>query len=154
MIKKISVVINTYNRSKDLECLLESLYYLEYKNFEVIVVNGPSTDNTNVVLEKYKNDIKIASTDQINLSVSRNIGIAMSAGDYVAFIDDDAIPDRLWLNKILKGFNEPDVAGVGGDTFDITGVNYQARRIISFRNSILKCHGIIPSKFFTNKIII
>ena len=135
MIKKISVVINTYNRCKDLEQLLESLYYLEYKNFEVIVVNGPSTDNTNVVLEKYKNDIKIASTDQINLSVSRNIGIAMSAGDYVAFIDDDAIPDRLWLNKLLKGFNEPDVAGVGGDTFDITGVNYQARRIISFRNS-------------------
>jgi hypothetical protein len=105
MIKKISVVINTYNRCKDLEQLLESLYYLEYKNFEVIVVNGPSTDNTNVVLEKYKNDIKIETTDKINLSVSRNIGIAMSAGDYVAFIDDDAIPDRLWLNKLLQKNN-------------------------------------------------
>ncbi|MCL2567056.1 MAG: glycosyltransferase [Alphaproteobacteria bacterium] len=136
---KISVVINTYNRALVLEETLSSLYYLEYPDFEVIVVNGPSTDNTEEILLKYESDIKIGRTSKRNLSISRNIGIAMAAGDYVAFIDDDAIPDRKWLNKLLKSFNTPEVAGGGGDVFDITGIAYQARRICSdrFGNSFL-----------------
>lgn len=151
--KKISIVINTYNRASVLDETLSSLYYLEYPNFEVIVVNGPSTDNTEEVLEKYKKDIKIANTTKRNLSVSRNIGIAISSGDYVAFIDDDAIPDRFWLNKLLKGFNSPEVAGVGGDVFDITGKTYQARRILSDRlgdsniNYIGNSPAAIPNAF-------
>ena len=59
MVKKVSIVINTYNRAPYLDRALSSLYYLDYENFEVIVVNGPSTDNTQDVIKKYEKDIKV-----------------------------------------------------------------------------------------------
>ena len=91
--KKVSIVICTYNRADFLKRTLKSLQYQIYKNFEVIVVNGPSTDGTKDILEQYKGIVKIAVNPKTNLSISRNMGIRMSAGDIVAFIDDDAIPD-------------------------------------------------------------
>lgn len=130
---KISIVINTLNRCKDLDRALQSLYYLDYPNFEVIVVNGPSTDDTAAVIEKYKNNIKIAKCPMANLSMSRNIGIAMAAGDYVAFMDDDAVPERDWLDKMLSGFDDKDVGGVTGDTYNPSGKVFQNRRLVQDR---------------------
>ncbi|MBP3515015.1 MAG: glycosyltransferase family 2 protein, partial [Alphaproteobacteria bacterium] len=101
---KVSVVINTYNRAEYLDRALQSLYYQEYPDFEVIVVNGPSTDNTEEIMQKYAQDIKIGHCSEANLAISRNIGIAMASGDYVAFMDDDAVPEPEWLNVLLSGF--------------------------------------------------
>jgi len=91
--KSVSIIINTYNRANSLSNALSSLKFLNYSKFEVIVVNGPSTDNTGKVLKKFGNDIKIGNCSERNLSVSRNIGIGIAAGEIVAFLDDDAIPE-------------------------------------------------------------
>ncbi len=50
----VSVVINTHNRAESLKVTLESLFHQMYKNFEVIVVNGPSTDQTEKVVSEYQ----------------------------------------------------------------------------------------------------
>jgi glycogen synthase len=60
-----------------------------------------------------------------NLSMSRNIGIAMSAGDCVAFIDDDAFPEAEWLRDIARGYDAPRVGGTGGRVYDHTGWRFQ-----------------------------
>src|SRR5690349_8440055 len=114
----ISIVINTYNRASYLKRLLVGLNQLCDVDFEVIVVNGPSTDETELLLEQYRGRLKAIQCPTRNLSYSRNLGIAASAGDIIVFIDDDALPaDRQWLNRIVQAFAD-DIDGrlgaVGG----------------------------------------
>ena len=83
-----SIVINTLNRAELLQKTLESFGWLEYSGeFEVIVVNGPSTDQTAQIIDSWLPRIRKGSCDISNLSVSRNIGIAMARGEIVAFIE-------------------------------------------------------------------
>lgn len=118
----ISVVVNTHNRGPHLKRLLDSLCRQTYENFEVIVVNGPSTDNTEEVLKQYGNAIRTARCEHINLCESRNIGVRMAAGDIVAFIDDDAVPQSVsWLENAAKLFQNSKVAIVGGKVLHING---------------------------------
>src|SRR6266851_526962 len=93
----VSVVIVTLNRASWLSSVLSALRHQNYSPFEIIVVNGPSTDNTEEVLVKYADMIRAGRCLQHNLSTSRNIGIEMAEGDFVAFLDDDAVPDENWL---------------------------------------------------------
>ncbi len=113
-----SIVVNTYKRARSLERLLPSLAQLDGVVFEVVIVNGPSTDDTDAVLGRYAGRIKVARCPSANLSHSRNIGIAAAAGDIVVFIDDDALPvDAMWLRKIVDAFDADAggrVGAVGG----------------------------------------
>ena len=55
-----SIIVNTYNRARSLERLLPSLDHLDGVRFEVVVVNGPSTDDTDVVLARHADRLKVA----------------------------------------------------------------------------------------------
>jgi glycogen synthase len=145
----VSIVINTYNRASTIGHTLESLKYLDYPDFEVIVVNGPSTDNTMEVLQSYEGAIKIGHCQQANLSVSRNIGIALAEGEVVAFIDDDAVPEPEWLSRIVAGYTNDDVGGVGGFVYDHTGYAFQSRYILCDRvgNAQFECE-VNPTKHY------
>jgi glycosyltransferase involved in cell wall biosynthesis len=110
-----SIVICTYNRAPYLRKCLESLRFLRDESFEVVVVNGPSTDDTEAVLAEYRHEIKIGKNDRTNLSISRNVGIRLATGPVVAFIDDDAQPDPRWLADLAAVYRrEHGVGGVGG----------------------------------------
>jgi hypothetical protein len=129
----VSVVINTYNRAASLDATLRSLRRLNYPSFEVIVVNGPSTDNTMEVLRSHAASIRVGTCSDRNLSVSRNVGIDMARGDLVAFLDDDAVPDENWLNDAVDACDSEEVGGVGGFVYDHTGYNLQYRYSVSNR---------------------
>ena len=105
----VSVVICTYNRAQGLLETLESLRYQSYPYFEVVVVNGPSTDNSEEMLHRWRGRIRRERCWAPNLSMSRNIGIRASGGDIVAFIDDDALPDFAWLETAVRAFDDPAV---------------------------------------------
>ncbi|XYJ11337.1 glycosyltransferase [Telluria sp. B2] len=121
-----SIVINTLNRATLLAKTLDSLRWLKYRGaFEVIVVNGPSTDHSQEVIESWLPAIRVARCEVANLSVSRNIGICMARGDIVAFIDDDAIPEPEWLEQLARAYDHPSVGAAGGLVFDQTGYSYQ-----------------------------
>lgn len=117
----VSVVINTYNRGWWLDRCLSSLEAQTYRNFEVVVVNGPSTDSTSEVLDRWRGRIKAVSTPSRVLSVSRNEGIAVSAGDLVVFIDDDAVADPRWLERLAPAFLDPKTGGAGGLVYRMNG---------------------------------
>jgi len=123
--RSISVVINTFNRCSSLERTLRSLEWLDYPNFEVIVVNGPSSDGTDELLDRYGGRIKRGYCPNRNLSESRNIGIQMACGEIVAFIDDDAYPDPAWLGQLARAFDWEEVAAAGGPVIGHTGFWYQ-----------------------------
>ena len=121
-----SIVINTLNRATLLAKTLDSLRWLKYRGaFEVIVVNGPSTDHSQEVIDAWLPSIRAARCEVANLSVSRNIGICMARGDIVAFIDDDAIPEPEWLAQLAQAYDSPLVGAAGGLVFDQTGYSYQ-----------------------------
>ncbi|WP_231337589.1 glycosyltransferase [Paraburkholderia sprentiae] len=112
---------------------IASLLGQSFKNMEVIVVNGPSSDSTQNVIDKYKNNIKSLNCAELNLSKSRNIGIAAAAGDVVAFVDDDAIVEPFWAERILSAYVSEDVGAVGGFVFDHTGFEFQTTYIVCDR---------------------
>lgn len=145
---KVSIIINTLNRGHTLENTIKSLFYLDYKyDYEVIIVDGNSTDNTTEILDKYKRYIKIGNCPYANLSMSRNIGIAMADTNYIAFIDDDAIPESEWLTNIMKKFDKEDVAAVGGPVYYSNGINFQKKRFIinRFANDYSKSKSPVHS---------
>jgi glycosyltransferase involved in cell wall biosynthesis/GT2 family glycosyltransferase len=129
----VSVVINTFNRSRSLEDTLKALGGLDYPRLEVVVVNGPSTDDTARVLERRADRIKRGDCDEANLSMSRNIGIGLAAGEVIAFIDDDAAPHPRWISELVEGYRDPKVGAVGGFTIDNTGVRWQVRKTLCDR---------------------
>jgi glycosyltransferase involved in cell wall biosynthesis len=127
----VSVVICTYNRGDLLDRCLDYLQYQNNQNFEVVVVNGPSTDSTDEVLENYKHRIKVACNPERNLSKSRNLGIELADGDLIAFIDDDALPFDDWIDTLLYEFGRRPLthAAIGGPAYYSGTFRYQAEDI-------------------------
>jgi hypothetical protein len=100
-----SIIINTYNRAPYLRRLLAGLERLHGPPFELVVVDGPSTDATEPLLAQYAGRVKHVRCPERNLSRSRNLGIAAAAGEIVVFIDDDALPgDAQWLERFRLAF--------------------------------------------------
>lgn len=122
---KISVIINTDGRAKPLATCLESLQYLKYPNFEVVVVAGPTRDGTHELCQSYGDRIVYADCPVRNLSMSRNISIHICSGEIVGFLDDDSIPEPEWLDDVVPAFEDPNVGVAGGFLHDHTGKTYQ-----------------------------
>jgi glycosyltransferase involved in cell wall biosynthesis len=88
----VSAIMPTYNRVNFLEQRIKELYNQTYPNWELIVVNDGSTDNTLEVLNKYSYDkrIKVITIEHSgNVTIPRNIGILNSSGEFISHTDDD-----------------------------------------------------------------
>ncbi len=109
---RISVVVCTYNGQRTIRDCLEGLRRLRYPDFEVIVVNDGSTDNTATIIGEY--EVRLISTENRGLSSARNTGWQEATGDIVAYIDDDAYPDPDWLTHLAATFLRSTDVGVGG----------------------------------------
>lgn len=110
----ISVIVNTTDRAKQLCTLLKALSQQSYGAFEVVVVVGPTKDDTLLSLEPCKDRIRLLRCPKANLSQSRNIGLLAARGDFVAYIDDDAVPSYRWLEQIAMLFLDSQLDGTGG----------------------------------------
>ena len=95
---QVSVIIPTYNRGWILKEAIDSVLAQDYKDFELIVVDDGSTDNTSEVLAPYGNDIRIFFQKNKGVSAARNRGITEASGQYIAFLDSD----DLWLPRKLS----------------------------------------------------
>ncbi len=108
----ISIVVPIYNAELYLEDTLESVYLQTYKNYELILINDGSTDNSEKICMKYlKKDSRAQYFFRNNSGVSetRNFGIEKSKGKYICFIDSDDILDKNYLSDFIELFNKADV---------------------------------------------
>lgn len=98
--EKVSVVIPTYNREATIGASVQSVLNQTYQNFEIIIVDDGSTDNTRQVIEAFADDrIRYVCLEQNGgVSHARNTGIGLAESEYVAFLDSD---DE-WLPKKLE----------------------------------------------------
>ncbi len=94
----VSVVIPAYNSADYTVETVESVMAQTYRNFEVIVVNDGSTDNTHLVLEPYRGRLQYIYKENGGACSARNVGIRKAKGEYIAFLDCD----DLWLPEKLE----------------------------------------------------
>ena len=95
---EVSVIIPTYNRGWVLREAVDSVLAQDFKDFELIVVDDGSTDNTREILESYDHDLIVLRQSNRGVSAARNRGIAAGRGRLVAFLDSD----DLWLPRKLS----------------------------------------------------
>jgi len=105
------------------ECL-NALTDLDYPNYEVIVVNDGSTDDTAFIAQDYP--VRLISQPNKGLSAARNTGLAASEGEIVAYIDDDAFPHRYWLRYLAAAFGRAAHVGIGGPNLSPPGDGFVA----------------------------
>lgn len=105
-LKKVSVIIPTYNAGSHLLTCLVSLEQQTHTNMEIIVINDGSTDRTGEILEAYQKrsslDIRYFSQANHGQAYSRNFGMDQATGEYIAFIDSDDYLERDYLEMLYS----------------------------------------------------
>lgn len=94
----VSVIIPTYNRGWIIKEAIDSVLAQDFEDFELIVVDDGSTDNTPEVLDAYRGTIKVFRQKNKGVSAARNRGIAEASGRFIAFLDSD----DFWLPQKLS----------------------------------------------------
>lgn len=116
----VSVVVPTFNREKLLKNLLDSLHNQSYPvdKLEIIIVDDGSKDGTRQMAEEYQKgsnrNLKYFFQQNKGPAAARNTGIRNSRGSFIVFIDDDCVASSNWLEEMIGGFDDFNVAGVGG----------------------------------------
>lgn len=108
-----SVIVCTRNGGKRLTACLDSIAQLKYDNFETLVINDGSSDNTRKLLEQ-RDDVRSFHLDRAGLSAARNYGAEQATGEILAFTDDDCIVDPYWLSELSRMYETTEHEAVGG----------------------------------------
>jgi len=105
---EVSVVIPTKNEEKYIGKVLDSLSNQAFKDFEVIVSDGNSTDETKAVVEaknpifkKRGTDLIFISTKKKGVAIGRNLGAKKARGKYIYFFDSDVYPDKEFIKTTI-----------------------------------------------------
>lgn len=110
---RVSVVVCAYNAADTLDDNLQSLERLTYPDYEIIVVNDGSRDDTGAIARAHPR-VRVIETPNQGLSAARNVGLAEATGEIVAYTDADTRVDRDWLTFLVQPFLTSDVVGSGG----------------------------------------
>ncbi len=120
----VSIVIPSYNRAKELERCLRSLFALDYPThcLEIIVVDDASTDETTTTLQHLLQEAAAHGLEmhivhhekRQGVGVSRNTGAGAAQHELIAYIDSDCVASASWLRELVPVFQDTRIAAVGG----------------------------------------
>jgi GT2 family glycosyltransferase len=115
-VPSVTVAICTHERAKSLELCLQSICGLDYRDFEIIVVdNAPRSDATEQLVRSRYPQVRYAREPRPGLSWARNRAILEAQGTIIAFADDDLVADAGWVAAIARAFAAyPEVMAVTG----------------------------------------
>ena len=119
---KLSIIICSYNRASYIEAAFDSLYNQSsgLESFETIIVDNNSTDNTSEVFKNWRashtnGSFTYLTESKQGASFARNTGAASAKGQWLCFMDDDAIANKDYVENIIKHIEtKPDAIGFGG----------------------------------------
>lgn len=166
---KISVIMSSYNRTQYIKEAIESILNQTYQDFELIIIDDCSKKETQDVIEQYaKNDERIIflkNDRNIGQALTRNRGLEIAKGDYIAILDDDDIslptrfekqveymdknPDIILSGTDIETFGGNEISSSWVDLFDpeiisvlINFYNPFCASTLMFRNNFIKEHNI------------
>ena len=123
-VPKVSVIVCGYNGGPTLEACLQSLKQIDYPDYEVVVVDDGSTDNTQDIVKGHPWVKSIYQTNH-GLSYARNVGAANATGEILAYTDSDCMADPDWLYYLVGTLLSGNYAGVGGPNISPPAQNWQ-----------------------------
>lgn len=144
---KISVVIPVKNGEGVIGKCLEAVLSQSVEPYEVIVVDGHSTDKT--VEEAERVPVKVIYEDYGTVGGARQVGLENVRGKYVAFTDADCIPERNWLENLIKEF-DGNIVGVGGGIKNI-GDEFWGRSIALIMNTFVGSANSVQGRLYKEK---
>lgn len=145
----ISVVIPTYNRGYCIARAIESVLKQTMQDYEVIVVDDGSTDDTAEKLQAFADRIAVVQGPHLGVSEARNTGIRRASGEYLAFLDSDDTWFPHKLERVMQVFaGEPSIGMVTSnlqlvnpDTGEILGIKPQSRPGKTYQEMLIKGSG-------------
>lgn len=102
----ISIVITNYNGGNLLLDCLKSVFEAKYQNYDVILVDNASTDNSHLNAKKTFPQIQLVINEENLGAVGRNSGILVAKGDFVALLDNDTTVSPNWIDEFLKNYRK------------------------------------------------
>jgi GT2 family glycosyltransferase len=103
----VSIIILNYNAGKLLLNCIDSVFKSTYQNFEVIVVDNLSTDNSHVrCKEKFEKIQLIENKENLGYCEGNNIGIRNANGEFIIILNPDTIVEPNWLNHLMSAYNK------------------------------------------------
>lgn len=108
---KISVIVPIYNSEKYISKCIESILKQSYSNFELILVDDGSLDNSLFICKNYERDkrVKIIQQDNQGVSKARNIGISIATGEWITFIDSDDEIEENMLDTMVQELKDEEI---------------------------------------------
>lgn len=151
----ISVVIASHGRPGHLRRCLTALGYQSHPRFEIVVV----ADSAGVAAtegHRHAAPIKIRRFDEAHLARARNLGVSASAGDIVAFLDDDAVPEPTWLAHLARALDHGEATAAVGAVRGRNGIGFQSFAPMVDRHGFTRDPGLdggAPPAGFVPKLV-
>ena len=122
---KISIIIRTFNESKRLRQVLNSISKQSFKDYEVIIVDSESTDNTLEIAKSFGCKIVNIKKADFNYSYASNVGCANSQGEILVFLSGHSCPvKKTYLRNIFDIFSNEEIGGCYGDTIPYSNAGF------------------------------
>lgn len=108
----VSVIIPAYNEEKNIPKLVKSIREQDEENYEIIIVDNNSKDNTFNVAKRIAD--KAYKCKEQGISPARNFGAKNAKGDILVFVDADCVVEKGWLKTIKEGFEDESISVMSG----------------------------------------
>lgn len=146
MEEKVSIITASYNSERFIKKTIESVLKQTYKNWEMIIIDDCSSDNTESIVNKY-----IASDKRIKFykleknsgaAIARNLGINKATGEFIAFLDSDDLWDENKLEKQIEFMKKTKI-----------GFSFTGYRLIKESGELLNKEIMVPEKVDYNSLL-
>lgn len=118
----VSVIIASRHRAAALDLCLRALDLQDYPHLELVVVADPAGLAAAAATGIPHHAVEF---DQANLSAARNLGITAAHGEFIVFVDDDAVAEPTWVGRLLRALDDPQVVAATGPVLGTNGISLQ-----------------------------
>lgn len=168
MNKSVSIIVPAYNASEYIDLCLKCLIKQSYSNYEIIVIDDGSTDETSKICDcfaKKNNNIKVFHTRNNGAGEARNIGLSHANGDYICFVDADDMVESNYIEGLVNGIIDNDLSICSydkklgrlnnSDNLIIENIDQITtfRRMFASDGEKKLCYGYLWNKLFRKDII-
>jgi len=149
----VSVIIINWNAKKFLKDCIDSIQLQSFTDFEIILVDNASTDDSiNFVKKNFPSVKIIENKENLGFAEGNNVGIVNSTGKIIAFFNPDAVADKNWLKILISAIdNQPKIAAVTGKIYYLG--NEYGKNAVFCTWSKLDPFSAIPTNFHNDEPI-